>query len=149
MLVPNADNGGVEAVVSANVDWESLIESGRERRVDMELDLNGDQINIPELDAAWLTPDELQVQARQQRERGARARHRMRRRNLRTAPDPTEEKEDLEDELVPDSESVDFIPAEAEADASEDESTVTDSLPDHANTGRPQRRTTPVKRYGE
>eukprot|EP00978_Attheya_sp_CCMP212_P036651 scaffold167905_cov46-Attheya_sp.AAC.2 len=65
--VPNADNGGVEAVVSANVDWESLIESGRERHVEMELDLNGDQINIPELDAAWLTPDELQ--ARQQRER--------------------------------------------------------------------------------
>eukprot|EP00978_Attheya_sp_CCMP212_P036650 scaffold167905_cov46-Attheya_sp.AAC.1 len=73
----------------------------------------------------------------------------MRRRNLRTAPDPTEEKEELEDELVPDSESVDFIPAEAEADASEDESTVTASLPDHKNTGRPQRRTKPVKRYGE
>jgi hypothetical protein len=148
--VPNADNGGVEAVVTDNVDWESLIESGRERHVELELDLNGNQINIPELDAAWLTPDE--IQARQQRERSRSARHRMRRRNLRPEPDATEEKEDLEDleeNIIPDSESVDFIPAEVAADASEDESASIESLPDHENTGRPRRRVRPVDRYGE
>jgi hypothetical protein len=148
--VPNADNGGVEAVVQENVDWESLIEAGRERHVELEIDQHGNQLNIPELAEEWLTPDELG--ARQQRERRINARGRMRRRNLRQAPDPQEEKEELEidDELIPDSiaDEDEFIPAEPE-EVSEDEISATNSLPDHENTGRPRRRAKPVERYGE
>ena len=41
LSMTNADNGGIDAIVLDNVNWESLIDSRRERHVEIELDANG------------------------------------------------------------------------------------------------------------